>query len=137
MRVRQGLPRCDSPDVGLCCLQQAGTIKLGGRFGYFLFFSARGRGRGIPRRREGGGERFFTENPRRGVCRVGWGGGGGGGGRGAARVFARNLGGEAKYFFSGLKFPPSKERPGHGIHHSFSCRQKDLLTELEPNIEMY
>ena len=46
---------------------------LGGRFGYFLFFSARGGGRGSPRRQEGGG-RFFIENPtergrgREGVC---------------------------------------------------------------------
>ena len=43
------------------------------------------------------------ENPRGGgsPVRVG------AGGRGAVRVFAGNLGGGAKYFFSGPKFPPS------------------------------
>ena len=40
--------------------------KLGGRFGYFLFFSAPGRGRGESGAtgREGG--RFCIENPRKG-----------------------------------------------------------------------
>ena len=60
--------------------------KLGGRFGYFLFFSARGGGRGSPRHQEGGGDPFFIENPKRG----------GGGvfrrGRGAGRVSAVNWG---------------------------------------------
>ena len=35
-------------------------------FGYFLFFSARGRGRGSSRRQEGGGCRFSIENARGG-----------------------------------------------------------------------
>ena len=35
---------------------------LGGRFGYFLFFSAWGGGRGSPRRRRGGG-RFLLKFP--------------------------------------------------------------------------
>ena len=67
---------------------------LGGRFGYFLFFSARGSGKGSPRRREEGGGRFLIENPSRGglpgraegargwegVCGEFWAGGGVGGG---------------------------------------------------------
>ena len=36
---------------------------LGGRFGYFLFFSARGRGRGSPRRREGEARDFLLKIP--------------------------------------------------------------------------
>ena len=35
------------------------SSKLGGRFGYFLFFPAGGRGRKSPRRREGGRDGFF------------------------------------------------------------------------------
>ena len=42
-------------------------VFLGGRFGYFLYFSARGGVRGSSRRQEcGGGVRCFSENPRRG-----------------------------------------------------------------------
>ena len=43
--------------------------RLGGRFGYFLIFLGLGEGkasRESPRRQEGGGGRFFIENPRRG-----------------------------------------------------------------------
>ena len=36
---------------------------LCGRFGYFLFFSAWGRGRGSPRRQEGGGIGFLLKIP--------------------------------------------------------------------------
>ena len=36
---------------------------LGGRFGYFLFFSVRGGGRGSSRRQEGGGDRFLLKIP--------------------------------------------------------------------------
>ena len=69
----------------------------------FNFFSARRRGKGSPRRREGG-ERFFcTKNPRRGVSRAG--GAGGEGPGGCLRGFWG--GGVAKFFFSGPKFPPS------------------------------
>ena len=51
---------------------------LGGRFGYFLFFSDRGRGKGSPSRWEGGGGWSFIENPRTGgVSRRGGGGAGG------------------------------------------------------------
>ena len=48
------------------------TPKLGGRFGYFLFFSARGggRGRGSPRSQERGGQ-FCIENFRRGGLQEG------------------------------------------------------------------
>ena len=69
------------------------NAKLGGRFGYFLFFLL-GEGEGGVRgaRRGGGGDRFFIENPTRGggfpgdegpggcLRRIGefwWGGGGG------------------------------------------------------------
>ena len=62
----------------------------------FYIFSAWQRGKGSPRRREGGG--IFIENPSRGVCRAG---GAGLGGRGAERLFAGYLGGGAKFFFWG------------------------------------
>ena len=42
-------------------------VKLGGCFGYFLFFSARGGGKGGVRGATRGGGRFFIENPRRGM----------------------------------------------------------------------
>ena len=47
---------------------------LGGRFGYFLFFSARGRGRerGSPRRREGEGQFFYGKSQEGGFL-GGWG----------------------------------------------------------------
>ena len=41
-------------------------MTYGGRFGYFLFFSARGGGGGSEAARRGGGGRFFIENPRGG-----------------------------------------------------------------------
>ena len=70
---------------------------LGGRFGYFLFFSARGGGRGSPGRRERGGS-IFIENPRRGGLQEGR-------GQGAGRVSAANLGigggGGLNIFFRG------------------------------------
>ena len=69
-------------------------------FYFFLLGEGEGRVRG---RREGGGCRFFIENPR--------GGGGSRRGRGAGRVSAANWGswggGGTKYFFSGPKCPPS------------------------------
>ena len=71
---------------------------LGGRFGYF-FFSARGRGKGSPRRREGGGDGFLWKIP------------GGGGGlprrwEGVCGEFFWGAGG-LNILFSGPKFPPS------------------------------
>ena len=76
--------------------------KLGGRFGYFLFFSVRGRGRGSPSRERRGGVRFLLKIP----------GGGGGfsgqmrvGGRVAGRVFAGNWGGGLNIFFFGAEIP--------------------------------
>ena len=54
---------------------------LGGRFGYFLLFSARGRGRGSPRRREGRGGDFLWKIPE-GKGSPGWVGPGEGGIRG-------------------------------------------------------
>ena len=81
------------------------TSFLGGRFGYiFNFFSARGGGRGSPRRREGG-VRFLLKIP-----------GGGGlqegrprGRRASAAHLGIGRGGGAKYFFSGPKCPASFE----------------------------
>ena len=54
---------------------------------FYLFFSARGRGKGSPGRRGGGGGggRFFIENPRRGLRK-------GGGVRGLGRCL-RKIGG--------------------------------------------
>ena len=58
--------------------------RLGGRFGYFLFFSARGRGRGSLGRQ--GGVFFLLKIPGGGgVCQEG--------GEGAGRVSAGSLGG--------------------------------------------
>ena len=79
---------------------------LGGRFGYFLFFSVRGGGRGV-RGARGGWEGIGC------LLKIPEGGGGGvsPGGGGAGRVSAANWGilrgGGAKYFFSGPKRPPS------------------------------
>ena len=56
-----------------------------GCFGYFLFFFARGMGRGSSRRREwGGGGGFFNGNPRR-VVEGGW--------EGVCGEFGRGVGG--------------------------------------------
>ena len=77
---------------------------LGGHFGYFLFFSARGRGRGEYGATGRGGVGFLLKIPRRGGASPG----GEGGGEGAGRVSAGNFGGGgAKSFSSGPKFPPS------------------------------
>ena len=59
-----------------------------------------------PRRREGAGVGFLTENPRR---KGSPGRGGGGGARGLEGV-CEELGGGAKYFLSGPKCPPRKIR---------------------------
>ena len=74
----------------------------------FNFFPARGRGRGSPRRRQGG-ERVFTKNARRG----GGSPGGWGGARGREGVCEKFGGGVAKYFFSGPKSPPSSHQCVH------------------------
>ena len=78
----------------------------------FLFFSARGRGRGSLRHQEGAGVGFLLKIP---------GGAGGsptrGGGGGAGRVSAGNFGGGPKYFFSGPKCPPSDVTRCNGLHH--------------------
>ena len=89
------------------------ALKLGGRFGYFLFFFCSGEGKGpwgSLRRWEGGGGLVFIENPRRGgfFRRGGVSQDGGGGARGTGRVSAGNWGGGAKYIFSGPKFPSRK-----------------------------
>ena len=80
------------------------TIKLGGHFGYFLFFLlGEGEG-GVRGARKGGGDRFSIENPRRGGVSQ----------RGREGVcsesgnFEAGGGGGAKYFLSGPKRPPSK-----------------------------
>ena len=65
---------------------------------FFIFFSARGGGRGSPRPPGGGGVRFLMKNPRRGSPRRGR-------GRGAGRVSAANWGfgggGGLNFFFRG------------------------------------
>ena len=98
---------------------------LGGRFGYFLFFSARGGGRGS--RGAGGrwGIGFLLKSPgggppgregprgREGVCsELGnfWGGGGGGG---------------AKYFFSGPKCPPRSFFASAAKTHSLDLKSQE------------
>ena len=72
--------------------------KLGGRFGYFLFFCSR-EGEGSPRRQEGGELVFLLKIP-----------GGGVGGRGAGRVCddLGNFLGGAFYFFRGRNFHQEK-----------------------------
>ena len=65
----------------------------------FYFFFALGRGRGSPRRGEGGNGFLLKISGGGGVS---WAGGGLGGGRGAGRVFARNWGGGGlNIFFRG------------------------------------
>ena len=95
---------------------------LGGRFGILNFFSARGRGRGNPRRQGGEGGQFFVENPRSVV-----GGSPGKGGEGAGRVSAGNLGGGGLIFFWGRNsrqksafchFCAPKSRKRHSSEHS-------------------
>ena len=106
------------------------SLKLGGRFGYFLFFSARGGGRGSPRRQEGGGGIHF-------LLKIPGGGGFQEGPRGREGVCGElgNLGGGgAKYFFSGPKRPPSKFvkkflrfsffRPGYWEEKSTKAHEK-------------
>ena len=74
------------------------TFVLGGRFEYFLFLSARGRGRGSPGRPRGGEVGFLLKIPgRKGVPQDR------GGGEGVCRKFER--GGGAKYFFRGAEMP--------------------------------
>ena len=65
------------------------TLLLGGRFGYSIYFSCSGEGKGESKEPGGGEGRFFIEDPRGG----GLPGGRGGGGRGSGRVFAGNGGG--------------------------------------------
>ena len=98
-----------------------GRGRLGGRFGYFLFFSDRGRGRGVRGARKGvRGVGFSLKIPGGGVCRER--GGGGGGRRGAGSL--QGMGGGAKYFFSGPKFPPRK------AHNEIASNSGTLLTCL-------
>ena len=80
------------PPTGPWVLDTGPSVPLSGRmyntwwtFRIFFIFSARGRGRGSPRCREGG-RGFCMENPRRGGVSPEW--VGAGGGRGAGRVFA-------------------------------------------------
>ena len=79
--------------------------KLGGRFGYFLFFLCSGRGKGESEAKEEKGS-VLIENPRRG-------GGFPGGARGGQEGVCGELGtfwggGRLNIFFSAPKCPPSK-----------------------------
>ena len=79
------------------------TFKLGGRFGYFLFFSCSGRGKGESEAQGGGGGLdSLLKIPQAGEGLQE------GEGRGGGRVSAANwgIGGGAKYFLSGPKCPP-------------------------------
>ena len=70
--------------------------------GTLLFFSARGGGKGRPRRRRGEGDRFFIERPRGGgVSRTGGAEGPGGCPQRIGEFWA---GGEAQYVFGGEVF---------------------------------
>ena len=79
--------------IGFCICKRPGKFFSWWTFRiFFIFFVARGRGKGSPRNWEGGG-RFFIENPRGGVSRAG-------GGRGARGwVFAGKWGGGGANFF--------------------------------------
>ena len=82
----------------------ADSYRLGGRFGYFLFFFVLGEGKGGVRGAGMGGS-VFIENPRRGGSPAQE----GPRGREGVRGKLGNLGGVgAKYFFSGPKCPPSR-----------------------------
>ena len=93
------LPKLQAKLVHICALLSGLNLwiqtYLGGRFGYFLFFSALGGGRGSPRRREVGGIDFLLKIPQ------GGGSPGGGGPRGREGVCGKlgNWGGGAKFFF--------------------------------------
>ena len=75
-------------------------IKIGWRFGYFLFFPLGGGEAGVRGAGRGGEGGFLLEIPEGGESPGGW------GARGREGVCGE-LGG-AQYFFSGPKFPPSK-----------------------------
>ena len=80
-------------------------------FRYFLFLFGAGEGKGEPKAPERGGTVFFTENLR----------GGGSPWAGAGRMFARNGGGGANFFFFGAEIPTKKinfrarQRSGEGV----------------------
>ena len=78
-----------------------GGPKLGGRFGYFLFFSARGGGRGSPRPPGGGVVDFFLKIPGGGGSR----GGGAEGPGGCLRRIGDLGGGGLNIFFRGRNVP--------------------------------
>ena len=96
------------------CLRVLSATLTWWTFQIFFIFSARGRGRGSPKCREGGGGGFFIENPRRGGGLPGVGAGGARGREGACG----NLGGVGKIFFLGGRNPHQvdfvKELPRFG-----------------------
>ena len=91
MSSSQGLRDLDPKE------ESAWKPDLGGRFGYFLFFSAPGRGRESGATGRGGG-RFLIENPRRGGGLQERVGRGEGAGEGVCREFG---GGGLNIFFRG------------------------------------
>ena len=107
-------------------------------FRIFLFFSARGGGRGSPRPRGGGGGLVFVENPIKGLWAPSPGGGGAEGPGGCLRRIGDFLGGGGgKYFFSGPKCPPSSffrekqkgvENSGEGKTYHKTPSQKRFWT---------
>ena len=134
MRASAPYNECSNKKIIRCDLLMEGSdhlteCSLGGRFGYFLFFSARGGGKGNPRRREGGGVRFLLKIP----------GGGGGleegeGPRGREGVCGElgNLGGGgAKYFFFGAEM--STKFSNYETFTSYTWTRRDLSgTKKEP-----
>ena len=78
-------------------------IKTWWTFRIFFIFSARGRGRKSPRRREGDRTIFYGKSHKGGGSLAG------AGGEGVGGCLRGIPGGGAKYFFSGPKFPPRRE----------------------------
>ena len=93
---------------------------LGGRFGYFLFFSVPGRGGGRRRPRRWPGAGLFIKKYREGG---GFRGGGAGGGRAPGRMSVGREGG-SKYFFSGPKCPPRPTRETQAKQYSDTVLMK-------------
>ena len=94
---------------------------LGGRFGYFFFFSVPGRGRGSPERQGGRGVGFLLKAPGGGeVSQEGV-----GGGEAAGRVSAGNLGewggGGKNIFFRGRSARQDLVAPYRAILRYYLC----------------
>ena len=94
---------------------------LGGRFGYFYFFPARGGAKGSPRREERRGDGFFIENPRRGGFQEGEGPGGC-----LRRSVFFFLGGGPTFFLGG----------GRNVHQVSVTQTQYLLESMSANLRL-